>query len=132
MNLFNFYSHCHHKIGHGYGRSSVNEGNLHGPRVASPDEVEAYVNWLAMKRGVSADSIVLESVADAPVEVELLDDAGNVSDSFTLGTKNGKIAGTAKKFRERCGLVAKPVRKPSQLAKLKTNLAAAEKENAQL
>ncbi len=106
------------------------------PRVASPDEVRAYLQWLAGRRGVvvPANAIFTEMGifertpangcgerllemprASTVVTCEILDDAGAVVRTMPLPVDGkGKLPMTAKQVQEWTGLDPVKVRKPRQ------------------
>lgn len=110
------------------------------PRSATPDEVRAYLKWLAAERGIhlphdaeyqdggiwsrSAGEYVLEMPGYGQKQVatcDLLDDGGNVVRTMTLPQdRRGGIPATAKQVREWCGL------KPGKAMKAKAIASIAE------
>lgn len=106
------------------------------PRVASPDEVRAYLRWLAGKRGIAIPGNAIftetgvyerttangcgERLLEMPrastvVTCDILDDAGTVVRTMPLPVDGkGKLPMTAKQVQEWTGLDPVKVRKPRQ------------------
>jgi len=119
MNLFDFTPYHEPHIGP-RGKARRNDG----PRQPLPDEMRAYLDWIAERDGVHVPPgveyhlagiwsraearyiVAMPGYGQAQVATcEVLDDAGNVVRTMTLPQdKRGGIPATAKQVRDWCGL----------------------------